>query len=235
MVASVERKRVLVLEDESRIVDVLDGYLRRDGFDTTVCGTVQEALSELHRSKPNVMILDVSLPDGSGFDVLRETTSSGHRVPAIVLTARADESDRIVGLELGADDYVTKPFSPRELIARIHALLRRTEEVSSPHAGGRALRIGALEIDPASHEVHVDGRNADLTATEFRILMVLASSPGEVFTRAALLDRLQDAGTIYERTLDRHINNLRKKIEPDNRNPTYVITVYGVGYKLRRP
>ncbi len=182
------------------------------------------------------MILDVGLPDGSGLDVLRETAASGRRVPAIMLTARGEESDRIVGLELGADDYMTKPFSPRELMARIRALLRRVEEHKPGEPGAANLvRIGDLEIDLASHEIRVGGRTANVTATEFRILAVLASSPGEVFTRAVMLDRLQDSGTIYERTLDRHINNLRKKIEADNRNPAYVVTVYGVGYKLRRP
>jgi len=226
---------VLVLEDEPKIAEVLAGYLRRDGYESTLCGTVKEALGALRERRPNVMILDVALPDGSGLDVLRATAASGDRVPAIVLTARGEESERIVGLELGADDYVTKPFSPRELMARIRALLRRVEERSSARSAGELIRIGEMEMDLASHEVRMDGKPANLTATEFRILRILASRPGEVFTRAQLLDRLQDAGNIYERTLDRHINNLRKKIERDGRNPAYVLTVYGVGYKLRRP
>jgi DNA-binding response OmpR family regulator len=232
----VAAKRVLVLEDEPRTAEVVESYLRRDGFEATLCGTVEEALAALRHAAPDVMILDVTLPDGSGLDVLRATTSTGDRVPAIVLTARGDESDRIVGLELGADDYVTKPFSPRELMARIRALLRRVDERSPAKASAdQVLRVGGMEIDLASHEVSIEGRPASVTATEFRILAVLASSPGEVFTRAVLLDRLQDTGNIYERTLDRHINNLRKKIECDSRNPSYVVTVYGVGYKLRRP
>jgi len=225
---------VLVLEDEPRIVEVLESYLRGGGFETTLCGTVEEALAALQRSKPDVMILDVSLPDGSGLDVLRETRSSGSPLPAIVLTARGEESDRIVGLELGADDYVTKPFSPRELLARVRALLRRVDERSAVrNDAGRPLRIGELEIDQITHQVRIDGKRTDLTATEFRILAILAGSPGEVFTRAQLLDRLRDGGDIYERTLDRHINNLRRKIERDSRDPAYVLTVYGVGYKLR--
>jgi two-component system alkaline phosphatase synthesis response regulator PhoP len=227
-------RHVLVLEDEPRIVEVLESYLRGGGFETTLCGTVEEALAALQRSKPDVMILDVSLPDGSGLDVLRETRSSGSPLPAIVLTARGEESDRIVGLELGADDYVTKPFSPRELLARVRALLRRVDERSAVrNDAGRPLRIGELEIDQITHQVRIDGKRTDLTAAEFRILAILAGNPGEVFTRAQLLDRLRDGGDIYERTLDRHINNLRRKIERDSRDPAYVLTVYGVGYKLR--
>ncbi len=224
-----------MLEDEPGIAEVLESYLHRDGYDTTLCATVGEAIDSVRESKPDVMILDVALPDGSGLDVLREASGRGQRVPAIVLTARADEADRIVGLELGADDYVTKPFSPREVMARVRALLRRIDALTPPKGSAtKAMRIGPLEIDLVSHEVRVEGRLANLTATEFRILSILASATGEVFTRAQLLDRMQDSGNIYERTLDRHINNLRKKIEPDNRNPMYVVTVYGIGYKLRR-
>ena len=227
--------RVLVLEDEPAVARVLENYLRRDGFEPTLCASVQSALAAVKDAKPGVMILDIGLPDGNGLDVLRATATAGQRIPAIVLTGRTDESERIVGLELGADDYVTKPFSPRELMARVRALLRRVGNPSPAAAQDRVLRVGTMEIDSGSHEVRIDGRAANLTAAEFRILAILASAPGEVFTRAELLDRLHDAGNIFERTLDRHINNLRKKIERDNRNPSYVITVYGVGYKLRRP
>lgn len=223
---------VLVLEDEPAVAEVLETYLRRDGFSPTLCSTVAASRAALERLHPVLMILDVRLPDGSGLDVLRETVTGPDPIPAIILTARRDECDRIVGLELGADDYVTKPFSPRELMARIHAVLRRVRR-SSSSAAGRVLRMGSLEINLPSRETRVDGRTANLTATEFRILSVLATSPGEVFTRAALLHRLDGSGKVFERTLDRHINNLRKKIEPDRRKPTYVVTVYGVGYKLR--
>lgn len=226
--------RVLVLEDDPAVSEVVESYLRRDGFVPAVCDSVASALESLHDFKPTIMILDLGLPDGSGLDVLREAASAADRIPAIILSGRGEESDRIVGLELGADDYMTKPFSPRELMARLRALLRRIDERAPKAAAGNVVRTGSLEIDMGSHEVRVEGRPANLTATEFRILSVLATSPGEVFTRSALLDRLQDAGNIYERTLDRHINNLRKKIERDNRNPSYVATVYGVGYKLRR-
>ncbi len=228
-------KRVLVLEDEPAIAAVVERYLRRDGFEPALFGTVGDAMAWLQDAKPAMMILDLALPDGNGLDLLRQTGLSGERVPAIVVTARCEESDRVVGLELGADDYVTKPFSPRELMARIRAVLRRAGSGSPAKTiSDRAIRVGEMEIDLAFREVRIDGRLANLTATEFKILAVLASSPGEVFTRAMLLDRLGDGETIYERTLDRHINNLRKKIERDSRNPAYVLTVYGVGYKLRR-
>jgi DNA-binding response OmpR family regulator len=155
----------------------------------------------------------------------------------IVLTARADEVDRIVGLELGADDYVTKPFSPREVVARVRAVMRRGERVVEEGADGEGTRIciGALDIDLSAHEVRVEGKPVLLTPSEFRILTVLAEHPGQVFTRTQLLDRLHDDGSIFERTLDRHINNLRRKIEPSAQEPEYVLTVYGVGYKMKKP
>lgn len=232
-----ERKRVLLVDDEPEIVDVLRAYLERDGLSVETCGTVADALGALARGTPNILVLDVTLPDGTGLDVLRAAAAPGSRIPTIMLTARSDEADRIVGLELGADDYVTKPFSPREVVARVRSLLRRIEEISAHRASGkpsRKTRVGDLEIDHDFHEVTVAGAATALTATEFKILTLLAENPGEVFTRSHLLDRLGDDGEVYERTLDRHINNLRKKIERDPRNPEYVLTVYGVGYKMRR-
>ena len=231
-----ERSRVLVVEDEAEIVEVLRSYLEREGLQVETRGTVAGALVALQRLPPDVLVLDVSLPDGSGLDVLRAASAPEARVPTIILTARAEESDRVVGLELGADDYVPKPFSPRELVARVRALLRRT----GSHANASAERprrrtvIGELDIDHGFHEVRIAGEPATLTATEFKILTLLAENPGEVFSRSRLLDRLGDDGEVFERTLDRHINNLRKKIEKDPRNPQYVITVYGVGYKMRK-
>jgi DNA-binding response OmpR family regulator len=232
-----ERKRVLVVDDEPEIAEVVRGYLERDGLAVDVCGTVAEALSALERGAPDLLVLDITLPDGSGLDVLRAASLPGTRVPTIMLTARTDEADRVVGLELGADDYVTKPFSPREVLARVRSLLRRIGETTTRAPSGkptRKTRIADLEIDHDFHEVSLGGQPANLTATEFKILTLLAENPGEVFTRSHLLDRLGDDGEIYERTLDRHINNLRKKIEKDPRNPEYVLTVYGTGYKMRR-
>jgi DNA-binding response OmpR family regulator len=233
----VERTRVLVVDDEPQIADVLGGYLERDGMTVEACGSVAEALRALERFAPDILVLDITLPDGSGLDVLRAASSPEARVPTIMLTARSDEADRIVGLELGADDYVTKPFSPREVVARVRSLLRRIGETASRTPSGRSTRktrIGDLQIDHDFHEVSVEGRAANLTATEFKILTLLAENPGEVFTRSRLLDRLGDDGDVYERTLDRHINNLRKKVEKDPRKPEYVLTVYGIGYNMRR-
>ena len=229
------KKRVLVVDDEPQIAELLTAYLQREGFDVEASGNVASAMGALERSKPDLLILDITLPDGSGFDVLRAASRPGARIPTIMLTARSDEADRVVGLELGADDYVTKPFSPREVVARVRALFRRLEEGGpSLQPNAQTTRISDLEIDHTCYEVRVKSRTIDLTATEFRILAILAENAGEVFTRAHLLDRLHDEGEIFERTLDRHINNLRKKIEADPRNPEYVLTVYGVGYKMRR-
>ncbi len=214
-------KSVLVLEDDSAISDVLESFLRRDGFRPTMCGTVEAARAAMAQSRPTILILDLALPDGSGLDVLREAAAGEEPIPTIVLTARSEESDRIVGLELGADDYVTKPFSPRELMARVRAVIRRVERMPVT-CSNEAIRVGSLDIDFTSHEVRLGGKPANLTSTEFRILSVLATSPGRVFTRAALLEALNDTGNIVERTVDRHINNLRKKIEPAGKNrPTW--------------
>ena len=226
-------KRVLIVDDEPQIGEVLSAYLAREGFVTTVKGNVRDAMSELDADEPDVMVLDITLPDGSGLDILRSV--AGREIPTLMLTARADELDRIVGLELGADDYITKPFSPREVVARVRAVMRRAE-----HRGGKTeesedlLKVNGLEIDLGEHEVRVNGKAARLTPSEFRILTVLAKQPGHAFTRAHLLDVLGDDGSVYERTLDRHINNLRKKIEPDPEHPTYVQTVFGVGYKFKK-
>lgn len=233
-----ERKQIVVVEDEPQIAEVLKAYLEREGMAVRVCGTLGEAHEALAGSSPDVLLLDITLPDGSGLDLLRNVSLPSARVPTILLSARSEEADRIVGLELGADDYVTKPFSPREVVARVRSLLRRTGEEAARAAAdkpGRRTRVGELEIDHNFHEVRMGGVATTLTATEFKILRLLAENPGEVFTRSHLLDRLGDDGEIYERTLDRHINNLRKKIEKDPRNPEYVVTVYGVGYKMKKP
>ncbi len=225
-------KRVLVVDDEPHIGEVLHAYLQREGFEPLVRLTVKDALSEIRSERPDLAILDITLPDGNGLDVLRSLAELG--VPVIMLTARTEEVDRIVGLELGADDYITKPFSAREVVARVRAVLRRTAFAPSTHGDEDHIRVGALEIDPGAHEVRISGMPVSLTPAEFRILTALAANPGQVFTRSQLLDKIDDEGSIFERTLDRHINNLRRKIEPNAAEPEYVLTVYGVGYKLKR-
>jgi two-component system, OmpR family, alkaline phosphatase synthesis response regulator PhoP len=224
-------KRVLVIDDEPEITEILEGYLRKESFDAGVAGSVQAALAEIDQRPPDLIVLDIGLPDGSGLDVLRKV-NEGPRIPTIVLTTRGEEIDRIVGLELGADDYIAKPFSPREVVARIRALFRRIEAVTSGTQQRTVYRIRDLEINEDAHEVRMHGKPVDVRPSEFRILALLARHAGQVLSRAQMLDLLHDDGSIFERTLDRHINHLRHKIEPDPANPTYLVTVYGVGYKL---
>lgn len=225
-------KRILIVDDEPQIGEVLSAYLKQESFETVVCGTVASALAELERERPDMMILDITLPDGSGLDILRRGVEA-KRIPTIMLTARSDEVDRVVGLELGADDYVVKPFSPREVVARVRAVMRR----AAAQAEGderKALHVKDLEIDEGAHEVRVGGSLVSITPAEFRILHALVQNAGQVLTRAQLLDLVHDEGSIFERTLDRHINNLRRKVEPNPDDPVYIVTVYGVGYKLRK-
>lgn len=225
-------KRVLVVDDEPEIAEILQGYLRNDSYDAVVAGTVEAALAEIERRPPDLIVLDIGLPDGTGFDVLRKA-NEGHRIPTIVVTTRGDEVDRIVGLELGADDYIAKPFSPREVVARIRALFRRVDAIAAQsHASGAVYRIRDLEINERAHEVRVQGKPVVVRPAEFRILLLLAQNAGQVLSRSQMLDLLHDDGDIFERTLDRHINHLRHKIEPNPEKPTYLVTVYGVGYKL---
>ena len=228
----VSNERVLVVEDEPEIAEVVKAYLLREGFQVEVQGNGTAAVSAAERELPNLMIVDVGLPELNGFEVYRKIAETA-RVPTIFLTARSDEVDRIVGLELGADDYVVKPFSPRELVARVRAVLRRiaTGPVTT---SGHILRVHDLVVDLDAHDVRRGDSHIDLTPAEFRILSALAAEPGRVFSRPQLLDKLDDEGAIYERTLDRHINNLRKKLEPNPDQPIYVLTVYGVGYKMRK-
>jgi DNA-binding response OmpR family regulator len=228
----VSNERVLVVEDEPEIAEVVKAYLLREGFQVEVQGNGIAAVSAAQRELPNLMIVDVGLPEMNGFEVYRKIAETA-RVPTIFLTARSDEVDRIVGLELGADDYVVKPFSPRELVARVRAVLRRIATAPSTMSG-HILRVHDLMVDLDAHDVRRGDEHIDLTPAEFRILSALAAEPGRVFSRPQLLDKLDDDGGIYERTLDRHINNLRKKLEPNPDQPIYVLTVYGVGYKMRK-
>ncbi len=220
--------RILVVDDEPQIVDLLRSYLTRDGFDVDEAADGQQAMATFLRLRPDLVILDLMLPRLDGREVCRQIRETAH-TPIIMLTARDEETDKLLGLELGADDYITKPFSPREVVARVRAVLRRGAwEVSD------AIRVGELAIDLRAHEVTVKGEPVELTPTEFRLLETLARHPNQVFTRMQLIDRVQGhAFEGYERTVDAHIKNLRGKVEPDPRSPRYIVTIFGVGYKLQ--
>jgi DNA-binding response OmpR family regulator len=220
--------RILVVDDEPQIVDLLRSYLQREGFDVHGAADGETALSAARRLQPDLIILDVMLPRLDGREVCRRIREDA-ATPIIMLTARDEETDKLVGLELGADDYITKPFSPREVVARVRAVLRRGTRES-----GAVIRAGDLTIDLRGHEVRLGTRRVDLTPTEFRLLETLAGHPNQVFTRMQLIDRIQGhAFEGFERTVDAHIKNLRAKVEPDPRSPRYIVTVYGVGYKFQ--
>jgi DNA-binding response OmpR family regulator len=221
---------ILVVDDEAKIVKTVRAYLDNAGFRTVVALDGQTALSIFRREKPVLVILDLGLPGLDGLDVARILRRESD-VPLIMLTARVDEADKLIGLELGADDYMTKPFSPRELVARVRAVLRRTapERELTP----APIVVDDVHIDVERRLVRVGGHPVDLTATEFDLLTVLARHPGRVFTRLELLERVQGYGFEgYERTVDAHIKNLRHKLEPNPKKPRYLLTVYGVGYKF---
>ncbi len=222
-------EQILVVDDEPRIVDIVRVYLAREGYRVLTASDGKAALDLARRERPDLVLLDLMLPGLSGWDVCRALRVEGG--PAIImLTARDDTTDKVVGLELGADDYVTKPFDPHELVARVKAVLRRTRQAP---AATPVRALGDLVIDSERHEVRRAGVAIPLTPTEFGILETLASQPGRVFSRLQLLERIQgDAYEGYERSVDSHVKNLRQKIEPDPRNPRYVLTVFGVGYKL---
>jgi two-component system, OmpR family, response regulator len=222
-------KKILVIDDEKRIVEIVKAYLERDGYQVIAGYDGTSALDLARKERPDLIVLDLMLPEVSGWDVCR-TLRKESNVPIIMLTARDDTTDKIVGLELGADDYVTKPFDPKELVSRVRAVLRRYEGKAVP---SNIIHMGELSIDVDRRIVHCSGANIELTSTEFDLLRVLAESPGRVYTRMQLLDRTQgEAYEGYERTIDSHIKNLRKKIEYDPNHPKYIITVHGAGYKL---
>ncbi len=224
-------KRILIVDDEEMIVRTVKAYLDREGFKTYTASDGEEALRSFDEKGPDLIVLDLMLPKVSGIEVTRSIRSKSS-VPIIMLTAKAAEADRVVGLELGADDYVVKPFSPRELVARIRAVLRRYEGEGMEI---ERISISGLEIDLKTRELKVDGRDVELTPTEFDLLAYLARHPGQVFTRLQLLREVQ--GYTYDsfaRTIDTHVKNLRRKIESDPKNPRYILTVHGVGYRFAR-
>ena len=221
--------RILIVDDEPQLVRVVRSYLEKAGFQVSAAYRGDEALHEFRTSRPDLVILDLNLPGMDGLDVAREIRRQG-QTPILMLTARVEEADRLVGLELGADDYVPKPFSPREVVARVRAILRRSQGSASP---AEMIRTADLEIDVVRHTVRYQNQMLDLTPTEFSLLAALAGQPGRVFTRMQLLEAAQgSAFEGYERTIDVHIKNLRAKIEPDPKNPVRILTVFGIGYKF---
>jgi two-component system response regulator ResD len=228
--ASVAQRRVLVVDDEPVVTEVVERYLRREGFAVESAADGGEALERAAAWAPDLVVLDLMLPGMDGLEVCRRLRQGGD-VPVIMLTARGEETDRIVGLEMGADDYLVKPFSPRELVARVRSVLRRTAERPAPASG--ALAIGGLRVDPQRREASRDGHPLHLTAKEFDLLHFLAAHPGMVFTREQLMDQVWDYTYAGDHsTVTVHIRRLREKVEADPVRPRYVKTVWGVGYKL---
>jgi DNA-binding response OmpR family regulator len=219
---------ILVVDDEPRIVQLVRDYLEHGGFTVLTASDGPSALRSARTGRPDLVVLDLTLPGLDGLDVARTLRRDGV-VPIIMLTARTDESDKLVGLELGADDYMTKPFSPKELVARVRAVLRRAEGLTSP---SDVIRVGtSVELDPSRMEARFDGRRVDLTRSEFQIVSAMARQPGRVFTRAQLLDAVRGvAFESYERAIDAHVKNIRRKI-----GAKYIETVFGVGYRFAEP
>ena len=227
-------QKILVVDDEPHILELVKYNLAQEGYEVFTAHDGAQAVARARDAQPDLIILDIMLPYVDGLEVCRQIRRDS-AVPIIMLTAKGGELERVVGLEIGADDYVTKPFSPRELVARVRAILRRTAAEASPAQAG-PLRGGGLVLDPVTHEVTMDGRSVDLTAKEFELLRLLLSHPNRVFTRDFLLEHIW--GYDYygsTRTVDMHISRLRDKIEDDPTSPTYIVTVRGVGYKFKAP
>ena len=228
---------ILVVDDDKEIVRLVRAYLEKAGFQVLTAYDGDTALHILRRERPALVVLDLMLPDQDGWDITRLVRSDATlaSLPIIMLTARIDDTDKIIGLELGADDYITKPFNPREVVARVRSVLRRTTG-GPPASSSRVLKIGDLTMDINRHMITLHGQEVELTATEFNLLKVLLENPGYAYTRSELIE--QALGYEYEgseRTLDSHMRNLRRKIDPDTDKPSYIQTVYGVGYRLVEP
>jgi DNA-binding response OmpR family regulator len=225
-------RTVLIVDDEPKIVQLARDYLEHAGFAVLTAGDGPSAIQAVRTRRPDLVVLDLGLPHLDGLDVTR-TLRAESSTPIVMLTARDDELDKLLGLELGADDYITKPFSPRELVARVRAVLRRSDRATET---GQTLSVGDLVLDVPRMRTEVGGSSVELTSTEFSILATMARQPGRVFTRSQLLDAVRGvAFESYERAIDTHIKNIRRKIEPEPREPRYLLTVYGVGYRLAEP
>jgi two-component system alkaline phosphatase synthesis response regulator PhoP len=221
--------KILIVEDQFELARVLRDYLEKAGFDALIVGDGPSAVEHARQVAYDLVLLDLNLPGMDGLDVARKLRADSN-IAIIMVTARVEETDRLIGLELGADDYIAKPFSPREVVARVRAVLRRTQ--TSPQAS-EVIQAGPIEIDRTRHKVTIDGQDFDLTPIEFDLLAAMAAEPGRAFSRAQLLEITQgEAYEGYERTIDAHIKNLRAKIEPEEGRPRFIETVFGVGYRL---
>jgi len=222
-------QKILVVDDELDIVKVVRAYLEQSGFRVLTASDGTQALAIFRHERPDLVVLDLNLPSLDGLDVCRAIRRESN-TPVIMLTARVEETDRLIGLEIGADDYITKPFSPREVVARVRAVLRRLGGASEP---AELIRAGDLTVDRARHEVRLGDRLIDLTPSEFNLLSAMAAQPGRAFSRMELLDTaLGEAYEGYERSIDQHVKNLRQKLGDEPRDPKYILTVFGVGYKF---
>lgn len=228
-------QRILVVDDDKEIVRIIRAYLEKAGYSVSVAYDGETALHIIRSDRPDLVVLDLMLPDRDGWDITRIVRGDPTlaATPIVMLTARVEGEDRVMGLDLGADDYIPKPFNPHEVVARVRAVLRRANQ---EFGAARIIQIGQLMLDPERHEVHFAGKPIELTPTEFDLLKTLMEYPGHAFTRQSLIE--QGLGFNYEgmeRTLDSHIRNLRRKIEPDPAEPIYIRTVFGVGYRLQGP
>jgi len=225
---------ILIVDDDENITSLLKKYFSNENFTVITAADGVEAVNAIKKNKPDVVVLDLMLPKMDGFEVLRQTRKAGLNLPVLMLTSRDEEADKLVGLEIGADDYIAKPFSPKEVVARVRAVLRRVKGAEKPPT--EAIKIGKLTIDVAKHEITKADKSIEMTPIEFKILELLCKNPGQTFTRLQMIERAQGYDFEgYERTVDAHIKNIRKKIEKDPQNPEYLLTVFGVGYKIVNP
>ena len=229
----VDKQRILIVDDDENIAELISLYLMKECYDTKIVGDGESALKEVPVFKPNLILLDLMLPGMDGYQVCREIRTTS-QVPIIMLSAKGEVFDKVLGLELGADDYLIKPFSPRELVARVRALFRRTHLADEPQV--EVLDFGDLVIDISGHKILVEGKEVDLTASEFKLLTTLARHPGRVYNRMELVEKVLGYDFEgYERTIDSHVKNLRAKLGDDPKKPKWLYTVHGVGYRFEAP